>query len=259
MKKSNILIAAFAVMIASACAVKAQETGMDFDGKGAPKTMHDIFTNSQALVPTATLAPAELGVPPTYNSSAMDWSSVSQYIQTGNSNYCVPVTSGPWWMGCVVGAAPVTLSVSLEIPRRSFGEMSVEQKKQLAMSYILQADLKKAVIARAAEYNFSPEIAAFISDVKTKILYDNSKVFITNGRMLLVIRDEKLVAEAKQLRAAMPQYAANRLDYGGIGIILGCMTTSCWDEVGDAVSDATEWYVTHVQDHTGDPLLNTPD
>ncbi|HAT73369.1 MAG TPA: hypothetical protein DCS63_11200 [Elusimicrobia bacterium] len=283
MKKSNILIAAVAVMISAASSAKAVEPNMDFDGKFKPQTMHDIFTDSLQRTPIPTPAPAEAKFNLYGSACAMmcigqltddcrcepfqpgpdDWNSIYQYIQSGNNNYCMPVASGPAWLGCVVDAAPVKLIVAAEIPGRSFREMSVEQKRQLAMYYILQGDLKKAVIARSAEYNFTPEITAFVSDVKTKILYDNKKVYIANGRMLLVINDAKLIVAVKALRAAIPQYSdTNGLNknYGGIGIIIGCAyNNDCWDDVGDAVSDATEWYVTHVQDHTGDPLLNTPD
>jgi hypothetical protein len=298
MKKTSILIAMFAV-IAAASAAMAQAPAIDFDGKFKPQTMHDIFTNSHPLIPAPTPVAAETKINPLGSACALvcvgqrltddcrcedfhpwqgqntletwnwpdetpaGWNSIQQYLQNGDNNYCVPVAAGPWWMGCVVGAAPVKLTVAAEIPGRSFREMSAEQKQQLAMYYILQRDLKKAVIARSAEYNFTPEITAFVSNAKTKILYDNKKVYIANGRMLLVINDAKLIAAVKELYAAMPQYSnTNGLNknYGGIGIILGCAyNNECWNDVGDAVSDLTEWYVIHVQDHTGDPLLNTPD
>jgi len=50
MKKSNILIAVFAV-IAAASSAHAQVQIVDFDGKLKPQSMHDIFATSHQLVP----------------------------------------------------------------------------------------------------------------------------------------------------------------------------------------------------------------
>ena len=50
MKKSNILIAAVAVMTSAASAAQAQ-VNINFDGKLKPQSMHDIFANSHQLIP----------------------------------------------------------------------------------------------------------------------------------------------------------------------------------------------------------------
>lgn len=279
MKKTSILMAMFA-LIAAASAAKAEAPAVDFDGKFKTQSMHDIFAESHQLIPPGTMeqspAPAKVAFNPLGSACSLvcvnqqltadcrcepyfpwsedniqiDWNSITQYIQSGNANYCVAVASGPWWTGCVVGGAPVQLQVANEIPGRSFRSMSAEQKKQLAMYYILQGDLKKAVLAHSAEYNFSTEITAFISAARTRILYDNKKVYIANGRAVLIIADEKLAVEAKGLLAAMPQYNdANNRNYGGIGIIIGCMYSGCWDDVGDAVSDVSEAITYHYYTH----------
>lgn len=284
------LMMAAAVMIVAASAARAAGTEIDFDGRFKPQTLHDIFMESRQLIPPATPVPAKAGIAPIGSACALvcagqqltsdckcepyytwpddncsiDWNSISQYIQSGNNTYCMPVASGPAWLGCVAGAAPVAPTIAPEIPTRSFGEMSIPQKKLLAAQYILQSSLKKTVLARSAKYGFSPEMEAFISEAKTKILYDNKKVYITNGKMLIVITDETLITATKNLQAAILQHMGGTKELGtmlaGAGILIGCMSnSSCWGDVGDAVSDLTEWYVTHVQDHTGDPLLNTPD
>lgn len=51
MKKSNILIAVFSVIVMAASVVKAQEFKIDFDGALKPQTMHDIFANSHQFIP----------------------------------------------------------------------------------------------------------------------------------------------------------------------------------------------------------------
>lgn len=281
------IMMAVAVLISVAAGARAEEA-MDFDGKFKPQTMHDIFANSHQLIPAPTPVPVETKLNPLGSACALvcvgqrltddcrcepfyswqdqnspevwtwpednspiDWNSIQQYMQSGNNNYCVPVASGPWWMGCVVGGAPVKLSVAVEIPgRRAFMEMSAEQKKQLTIYYMLQGDLKKAVIARSAEYNFTPEIVAFVSDVKTKVLYDSRKVYITNGRMLLVINDDNLIAATKgQQKSAASVIAAAAADsavtgnvIAGGALLIGCMVSDpCWNAVGDGVSDASEW------------------
>ncbi len=291
MKKSNILIAAVVVIISAATAVKA-EPNMDFDGKFKSQTLHDIFTNSSQLIPAAMPVPVETKLNPLGSACAMvcvgqrltddcrcepyypwpednspiDWNSIQQYIQSGNNNYCVPVASGPWWVGCVVAAAPVMNNYTSEIPKRSFGEMSAPQKRLLGIQHILQQALKKAVIARSTIYKFSPEAEKFVSAAKTRILYDNKKVYITNGKMMMVIADEALIAMTKQLQSAVLRHMGDTTRdpvtaiIGGAGVIIGCMSNdNCWDAVGDTVSDITEWWVINVQDHTGDPFLNTPD
>lgn len=283
MKKTSILIAMFAVM-AAASATQAAEL-VDFDGKLKPQTMHDIFANAHQFIPAPKLSPVETqsDLPDSYgsvcpnaqlafacspgehfsaltckcepgsiwqdDSTPIDWNSIYQYIQTGNQDYCVPMASGPWWAGCVVAAAPVTLTVAPEIPSRSFMEMSAAQKKLLTIQYILQSGLKNTVISHATTYKFSPETVKFVSDAKTKILYDNKGVYITNGQALIVITDETLITAAKNQQAAVSRRMGGTRELAtiiaGAGVIIGCMSSSdCWGTVGDTVSDISET-ITH--------------
>jgi hypothetical protein len=268
MKKSNMLIAVFAVLAAASSAMA--QVSMEFDGKLKPQSMHEIFANSHQLVPVAAPAPAEKKMdlldhgcglvcfdgqltdnctcepyPWLNEETPMNWNTIYQYVQTGNSDYCLPVADGPMWMGCVVGAAPAALTAVSEIPGRAFMEMSASQKKALTVHYILQADFKSAIIARAAAYRFSPETVRFVSDAKTKILYDNGKVYISNGRILLVISDGKLLAGSNELRASTAHRSDARGIGGDLGVLIGCMANdNCWGAVGDAVSDVSE-AITH--------------
>ncbi|MDP2865252.1 MAG: hypothetical protein Q8O90_03315, partial [Elusimicrobiota bacterium] len=61
MKKSNMLIAVFAV-IAVASAAQA-EVAINFDGNLGPQAMHDIFADSRQIIPSGALDQVPVPVP----------------------------------------------------------------------------------------------------------------------------------------------------------------------------------------------------
>lgn len=265
MKKMNILAVVAVAVLASASVARA-EVNIEFDGRLKPQSMHDVFANSHQLIQLPELVSAKKasefsresrGNYPWLDEGApINWNSILQYIQTEEIENCLPVIDGPMWIGCVVGDSPATLTAVSEVPGRSFRELSAPQKKALAVSYLLQADLKNALISRSALYKFSPETIRFISDPKTRVLHDNRKVYVTNGSALIAVADSELAAVAKALRSAALRRIGEERELatfiGGAGVIIGCMANdNCWGTIGDTVSDISE-AITH-QYYTNGP------
>ena len=233
---------------------------VDFDGRTAKgfnvaEAMQAAYSNQNTSLNNIQPSPVpenELTAGQMTDIDNVDWTAVLQNIQAGGTDYCASVVTGPWWIGCVLSLAPGAKSGVDSLPvRHDYLEVGGSGKKQLGIYYVLQADLRKMVLAYFHERQaVTPEIIGIISDSKNKIIYDSEGVYVFNKKMLVVVTDKEFINKVLALQNAVALCGDTRepvsVILAGAGIAIGCMSNpNCWNAVGDSVSGVSQWWHSH--------------
>lgn len=232
MKK--MMIAVFAVLAAASVA-KAEDVNIGFDGqKGFPaQSMHQIFAAGHQFVSPDVFKPAPV-LAEDFSAAPGFWPS---WLKPG---YCVLVAAGNDWLECRLSdeaLAAFTLgkgkaSAAARIPSRA-------EAMALAKFYSAQETLKEAVASHIASRGDYPRHFGGLARAdKSKILYDKEAAYIISGDSIIVIG-----AHFPGQAGAAQDLAQNKVGVVEVGIAvgLGCVfSDSCWDAIGDVVSDVSE-------------------
>jgi len=259
MKKSNILIATVAVIIAAASSARA-EVRVDFDGStSGTESFTEALKENKAL---GDFDPVPFPMPaiepdPCYGSVIQPHPGPCDYLTPPGGLWpgwlppgsCWGISSGPGWIGCDINpgifpdyngyaydnkaAGIAGFKKQTTIPSRS--EVAV-----LAGFYSRQAALKDILGEYFSSHpGFPADIVALIKNNKARILYDNTGMYIINERKIIILGDKSLVKSAKE--TGLPQNKAIGLDDVAFGVAVGCFfSNDCWNAIGDAVSDVVE-------------------
>jgi hypothetical protein len=261
MKKSNMLIAVFAVIMGTASVSGAQE--IQFDGQRGSVGFMDAVKAVDSIHDAESIKP----VPDTETNSSQGFGCAAVCVDGRVTDdcrceiplfpgdYCVSTSSGFQWWSCIVGEPSIGLNANdAATPKalqlnKSLGQTAI---KQLTGYYIAQDKLKKATLMYIISRNdFSSDIEKLVQNRETKILYDNNGVYVVNGRKLIVLSDRNLIESARNTR--FRQNKLTGVEEVGIGVAIGCVfSNDCWDAIGDVVSDVSEWAHTHEPNHPND-------
>ncbi|HBB66621.1 MAG: hypothetical protein A2049_01850 [Elusimicrobia bacterium GWA2_62_23] len=185
MKKSNMLIAVFAVLAAASVA-KAGEIEIDFDGtKGLkPQSMHDIFAGSHQIVPQEALAKVTLPVPVDPDESPVPMIEPWNIDPMG---YCMMV---PWvdengvLHDCGVQPNPsvgyceqIEIAPGVDFPLCFSGVAVAELNSNPGVMLEIGAGLKRAYPGYSAQPGFAAAVQELSKDKSTRILYNGKKLF----------------------------------------------------------------------------------
>jgi hypothetical protein len=209
MKKSNMLIAVFAVLAAASVA-KAEEIKIDFDGgnKGLqPQSMHSIFAAAHNIVPAGTLkADAE----------------TNKRLLGGSGDPCCDDPT-------ILCYAPCEPEQTRSAKPADF--------KALARYYLAQKKIKEAV----SEYYYAAgdnAAAVRLADKGVRVAAGNGVVYLVRSGSQEQIFDAALAARVE----AIVRPEGQQKFHPGLVIIGACMMDNdCWEAVGDGVSAISEW------------------
>ena len=211
MKKSNMLIAVFAVLAAASVA-KAGEIKIDFDGKSvfAVPSMHEIFAENHQLVPAGTIT-AE--------------AATEKRLMGGGDDPCCDNPNILCYAPCEPGPELVKAAVPANF-------------EKLARYYQEQENIK-AVVAAYYSSKGDNAAAAALAAKDVRIAAGNGVVYVVRPGVQEKIADRGLSAKVEALvRPASQQKIVEE----GVLLIVGCMyDKECWDAVGDGVSAISEW------------------
>jgi len=212
MKKSNMLIAVFAVLVAASVA-KAEEVKVDFDGgKGfQAQSMHDIFAAAHNIIPAGALK--------------TDAETDKRILGGGSGDPCCDDPT----ILCYAPCEPEPMRVKSG-GSTGFGE--------LARYYLAQGKIKSAV---ADYYNAigDQSSALALADKNVRVAASNGTVLVIRGGSQERISDRALAA---RVNAIVHPEGQQKIVMEGTAIIIGCMSSKdCWDAVGDGVSAVSEW------------------
>lgn len=255
MKKTNILIAVFAVL--TTVSMARAEVRVDFDGSASGSESFTEALKTNAALNSDGLVPLPVPITEPYpcTESAIQSGPCDNFFHGGSitstwpgwlpPGSCWGISSGPGWIGCSVNPGAFSdhvydnkaagidgLKKRTTIPSRS-------EVAALAGFYSRQ-EVLKGILARYfnAHPEFPSDIAALIKNDKTKILYDDTGVYIINGRRLFILGDKNLITSAKETGLSQNKVTVVEV---GIGVAIGCVFSSdCWEVIGDAVSDVVE-------------------
>jgi hypothetical protein len=211
MKKSNMLIAVFAVLAAASVA-KAENMEVNFDGqKGLqPQSMHSIFAAAHNIVPAGTLkADAE----------------TNKRLMGGSGDPCCD--------------DPTILCYAPCEPEPEFVKAGNNASfKELARYYLAQQKIKSAVSEYYAAIGDTASAQA-MADKDVRVAASNGSVFVIRTGSQERIADRSLAA---RVEAIVRPEGQQKIVMEGTAIIIGCMSSKdCWDAVGDGVSAVSEW------------------
>jgi hypothetical protein len=187
MKKSNMLIAVFAVLAAASVA-KADEIKVDFDGsdKGfKPQSMHDIFAGSHQIISKESLAYVPVPVPvdpeespmpmiEPWNIDPMGYCMMVPWVdENGLLHDCSGVQPSLLHNFC----EPLEIAPGIQFPLCLSGDAAWELKANPGLTREIGAALKRAYPGYSAQPGFAAAVQELSKDKSTKILYNGKKLF----------------------------------------------------------------------------------
>ena len=150
-----------------------------------------------------------------------------------------PGCSGGWYAG-KESECPPEDPWSQSIPTRSYSlDNEVIAKNIVRYYHPLQKGLRVIIQSYCdAHKDCVDNLLQAAHDNNTEIMYDKENIYLISGKTTLRFKNKEL---ADKINTLVPR--TKFIEEAGWVIIGGCLVSDdCWDHVGDAVSNVSEWY-----------------